>query len=277
MRAMQEPIITALGVQPTIDAAAEVEARIAFLADYLGAAPGIGGYVLGISGGQDSSLAGRLVQLAVERVRAAGQDVQFLAVRLPYGVQHDEDDAQLALEFIGADRVVTVNVAPAVDAMVDELVAATGEPVTDFNKGNIKARARMVAQYGIAGDRRMLVVGTDHAAEAVTGFYTKFGDGAADVTPLAGLNKRQGAAMLEALDAPRRLWEKIPTADLLDDNPGQTDEDNLGVSYAHIDDYLEGREVPDAAAERIEHLYRVSEHKRRMPVAPTDTFWRNAR
>ena len=180
MRAMQQPIITALGVQAEIDASAEIEARIAFLADYLGSVPGIGGYVLGISGGQDSSLAGRLVQLAVERVRAAGQDVQFIAVRLPYGVQHDEDDAQLALEFIGADRVVTVNVAPAVDAMVDELVAATGEPVTDFNKGNIKARARMVAQYGIAGDRRMLVVGTDHAAEAVTGGAAAEVDAVAD-------------------------------------------------------------------------------------------------
>ena len=277
MRAMQEAIISALGVQPETDAAAEVEARVQFLADYLDSVPGAGGYVLGISGGQDSSLTGRLAQLAVERVRAAGKTVEFIAMRLPYGVQHDEDDAQLALQFIRADRTVSVNVAATVDATVAELERATGEPVTDFNKGNIKARARMIAQYGVAGDRRMLVIGTDHAAEAVTGFYTKFGDGAADVTPLAGLNKRQGAAMLDALEAPRRLWEKIPTADLLDGNPGQTDEDNLGVSYAHIDDYLEGREVPDAAADRIEHLYRVSEHKRRMPVAPGDTFWKVAR
>ncbi|HNP16631.1 MAG TPA: NAD(+) synthase, partial [Terrimesophilobacter sp.] len=119
-----------------------------------------------------------------------------------------------------------------------------------------------------------LVVGTDHAAEALTGFFTKFGDGAADVVPLSGLTKRQGKALLVELDAPKRLYEKEPTADLLDDNPGQSDEANLGVSYQHIDDYLEGLSVPDAVAEAIEMKYLSTRHKRHLPVTPADDWWR---
>lgn len=271
----QQRIIEALGAQPSVDTAAEIERRVAFLAEYAASIPGVRGYVLGVSGGQDSSLAARLAQLAVERLRERGTEAAFWAVRLPYAVQRDEDDAQLALDFIAADHVVTVNVAASVDGMVDELERATGEAVSDFNKGNIKARARMVAQYALAGDRGLLVIGTDHAAEAVTGFFTKFGDGAADVIPLAGLNKSQGAAMLQALGAPDRLWQKVPTADLLDDEPGQTDESSLGVSYPEIDAYLQGEPVSADAAANLERRYRASEHKRRMPVTPDDTWWKS--
>lgn len=277
MREAQRRIIETLGVIPEFDAAAEIERRVEFLAEYAQSIPGARGFVLGISGGQDSSLAGRLVQLAVERLRDAGREAEFVAVRLPYGVQLDEADAQLALSFIRADRVVTVDIAPSVDALVAQVVAVTGDPVSDFNKGNVKARTRMVAQYAIAGDRGLLVVGTDHAAEAVTGFYTKFGDGAADLVPLAGLNKSQGAAMLRELDAPERLWQKAPTADLLDGVPGRTDESELGLEYPDIDAYLVGSAVPDEVAEHIEQRYRATEHKRRMPVTPTDDWWKEER
>lgn len=274
MSELQRRITQVLGAQPEIDPAAEIERRVAFLADYAAAVPGVRGFVLGISGGQDSSLAGRIAQLAVERLRAEGHEAEFIAVRLPYAVQRDEADAQLALSFIRPDRSLTVNIASGVDALVAEVAAATGEPVTDFTKGNVKARARMVAQYTIAGDRGLLVIGTDHAAEAITGFYTKFGDGAADVLPLAGLTKGQGAAMLESLGAPAQLWQKAPTADLLDDRPGQTDEESLGVSYPVIDAYLRGEEVPGPAAANLERRYLSSEHKRRLPVTPADTWWR---
>ena len=111
-------------------------------------------------------------------------------------------------------------------------------------------------------------IGTDHAAENVTAFFTKWGDGAADLLPLAGLNKRQGAALLEHLGAPRSTWEKVPTADLEDDKPQLPDEEALGVTYAHIDDYLEGKAVPDAARERIETLWHRGAHKRIMPQGP---------
>ncbi|MGO1539001.1 MAG: ammonia-dependent NAD(+) synthetase [Leucobacter sp.] len=273
MRENQDRITETLGVRPIADPGSEIERRVRFLVDYATATPGVRGYVLGISGGQDSTLAGRLIQLAVERLRDAGHDAEFVAVRLPYGVQQDEDDAQLALQFIRPDRTVTVNVAEAVDALSHEVSGATGESVSDFNKGNVKARMRMVAQYAIAGDRNLLVVGTDHAAEAVTGFYTKFGDGAADLVPLAGLTKGQGAQMLRHMDAAERLWHKPPTADLLDGKPGQTDEESLGVSYQDIDLFLTGAKVTAAVAENLERRYRGTEHKRRMPVTPDDTWW----
>lgn len=269
----QQEIIDTLGVQPSIDPAREIERRVAFLCDYARAASSAG-FVLGISGGQDSTLAGRLAQIAVERLRDSGVDAHFLAVRLPHGVQVDEDDAQLALRFIEPDETVTVDIAPATKALSDEAADALGVSLSDFNKGNVKARLRMVAQYALAGERNLLVIGTDHAAENVTGFFTKFGDGAADLTPLAGLNKRQGAALLRELGADSRLWEKVPTADLEEDRPALPDEEALGVTYQHIDDYLEGNTVPSAAAERIEHLWRIGQHKRHLPPGPDTSWWK---
>jgi NAD+ synthase len=271
-RTPQSDIIAALGAQPSIDPTAELERRIAFLVDYL-ATTGANGYVLGISGGQDSTLAGRIAQLAVERRRADGHDASFVAVRLPYGVQHDEEDAQLALGFIDPDRSVVVDVKPGVDELEREVEAAIGE-VVDYHKGNVKARARMVVQYAIAGQLGMLVLGTDHAAEAVTGFYTKYGDGGADALPLAGLTKSQGKELLRALGAPDRLWQKEPTADLLDGKPGQADEHELGISYEQIDAFLRGEDVPGDVADEIATKYDRTEHKRRMPVTPDDEWWR---
>ncbi|MYM20517.1 ammonia-dependent NAD(+) synthetase [Brevibacterium sp. 5221] len=272
MATISDPIRRALHTSPRIEPAAEVARRVQFLVDYC-LTSAAHGFVLGISGGQDSSLAGRLCQLAAEELRRRGADARFTAVRLPYRVQADEADAQLALGFIGADEVLDVDIAAGADGVAAAYEAAAGEPLSDFVKGNVKARVRMTAQYAIAGQRGQLVVGTDHAAEAVTGFFTKYGDGGADVVPLTGLSKRQGAALLSHLGAPARLWEKAPTADLLDEAPGQTDESSLGLTYAQIDDYLEGREVAEDTARRIEERYRATEHKRRVPVGPDDEWW----
>lgn len=274
MRDAQKQIISDLHVSPTVDPAKEIERRSGFLAEYL-LHTGVNGLVLGISGGQDSSLAGRLCQLAVESVRAAGGQATFVAVRLPYRVQADEADARIALDFITPDREIAFDIARGVDGIAAEFADAAGEPLGDFVKGNVKARQRMVAQYAIAGQLNLLVVGTDHAAEAVTGFFTKFGDGGADVLPLSGLTKRQGRTLLQHLDAPARLYEKAPTADLLDDDPGQTDESNLGLVYGDLDDYLEGKEVALGVAEAIEARYRATEHKRRVPLSMFDGWWRD--
>ncbi|WP_300267476.1 ammonia-dependent NAD(+) synthetase [Microbacterium sp.] len=271
---LQQEIALTLGVQPDIDPAVEIDRRVQFLVDYL-VSTGARGFVLGISGGQDSTLAGRLAQLAVERVRADGGAADFIAVRLPYRVQHDADDAAAAIAFIAADRVVEVNIQHGVDGVETDIEQASGASISDFNRGNIKARIRMVTQYALAGHDGHLVIGTDHAAEAVTGFYTKFGDGAADILPLAGLTKRQGKQLLQTLNAPDRLWQKVPTADLLDDQPGRSDEDELGITYEQIDDYLEGKPMDAATAARIEQKYRTTEHKRRLPVAPADDWWRS--
>lgn len=273
MRELQAEIIETLNVSAKIDPDEEIARRTRFMIEYLHSSRA-SGFVLGISGGQDSSLAGRLCQLAVEAVRGSGARATFTAMRLPYGVQADEADAQLALSFIDPDQAVTFNIKAAVDGVEAEYPSATGVELSDFVKGNVKARQRMVAQYATAGAENLLVVGTDHAAEAVTGFFTKFGDGGADLAPLAGLTKRQGRALLQHLGAPAVLSEKAPTADLLDNLPGQTDEANLGISYAQIDDYLEGLDVDVSVAEQIEARYRATEHKRRTPVTPFDDWWR---
>ena len=273
-KGLQKEIVDKLGVKPTIDVAVEIESRVDFLVNYLRTTRAAG-YVLGISGGQDSTLAGKLAQLAVEKARDEGLEAQCVAVRLPHGVQADEDDAQLALNFIAPDETVTVNIEPATTAISTAVAEALGmERLGDFNKGNVKARMRMIAQYAIAGERGLLVVGSDHAAENITGFFTKHGDGAADLIPLAGLNKRPGAAMLQPLGANPRLWEKVPTADLEEDRPALPDEEALGVTYQQIDDYLEGKPVDDAAAQRLEHLWRIGQHKRHLPPGPAETWWR---
>lgn len=273
MRELQARIIAELHVSPAVDPAAEIRRRVTFLKDYL-LRSGAKGLVLGISGGQDSSLAGRLCSLAVAELAEEGHESTFLAVRLPHAVQRDEEDAQLALEFIQPSSAVTFNIEQAVVGFEQEYARSTGGPMSDFNKGNVKARSRMVAQFALAGENGLLVVGTDHAAEAVTGFFTKYGDGGADVLPLSGLTKRQGRALLVELGAPEQLYLKLPTADLLDHNPGQTDEANLGLSYASIDDFLEGKAVESEVAEAIESRYLGTEHKRHVPPSLFDDWWR---
>lgn len=274
MRPLQKEIIAYEHVLPKIDPQKEIRQSVDFLKNYLKANPFLKTYVLGISGGQDSTLTGKLCQMAITELRkeTGDQSYQFIAVRLPYGVQADAKDAADAVAFQQPDQDLVVNIKPAVDAMVASLTAA-GEKISDFNKGNIKARERMVVQYAIAGANKGAVVGTDHAAENFSGFYTKYGDGAADLTPLFRLDKRQGKQMLQELNCPKHLYLKAPTADLEEEQPALPDEAALGVSYQDVDDYLEGREVSEKAAERIEDLWRKSEHKRRMPVTVFDDFY----
>lgn len=274
MRPLQKEIIAYEHVLPKIDPQKEIRRSVDFLKNYLKANPFLKTCVLGISGGQDSTLTGKLCQMAITEMRkeTGDQSYQFIAVRLPYGVQADAADAADAVAFQQPDQDLIVNIKPAVDAMVASLTAA-GEKISDFNKGNIKARERMVVQYAIAGANNGAVVGTDHAAENFSGFYTKYGDGAADLTPLFRLDKRQGKQMLQELNCPEHLYLKAPTADLEEEQPALPDETALGVRYQDVDDYLEGREVSEEAAERIEDLWRKSEHKRRLPVTVFDDFY----
>lgn len=265
MRHRQFDIITTLETRPTIDPAEEIERRSQFLADYLGHT-GLNGFVLGISGGQDSLLAGILAQRAVELRRAAGFDASFHAALLPYGTQADRADAELAIATIHPDVVHDIDIKPGVDSITEAVAATEDQPIRDFDKGNIKARMRMIAQYAIAGPNKLLVIGTDHAAEAITGFFTKYGDGGADVLPLTGLTKRQGRAMLQEFGVPEIFTTKPPTADLLDSRPGQTDETELGIAYNTIDDYLEGSEIPEDLARKLETRFDATWHKRNLPV-----------
>ena len=272
---LQTEIIHELGVKPTIDPTEEIRKSIDFMKAYLKKYPFLKTFVLGISGGQDSTLAGRLAQLTMEEMREETKDesYQFIAVRLPYGEQADEEDAKAALDFIQPDVSLRVNIKPAVDAQV-QVLSEAGVEISDFNKGNIKARQRMITQYAVAGERAGAVLGTDHAAENITGFFTKFGDGGADILPLFRLDKRQGKQLLQALNAPEKLYTKIPTADLEDGKPMIADEVALGVTYNEIDDYIEGKEVPAQAQEKIEAWWNKTQHKRHLPISVLDDFWK---
>ncbi len=264
--AEQREVAAALGVCAHVDIGAEAERRTAFLVDQLVGA-GARTLVLAISGGVDSAAAGALCRAAARRARA-----RFVAVRLPYGEQRDADDAQLVLDTVDPDGIHTVDVAPASDAALASLLAGgvrfDSDRQQDFVLGNIKARQRMVAQYAISAAAGGLVVGTDHAAEAVTGFFTKYGDGGVDLVPLSGLTKRQVRALAEYLGIPDRIVHKVPTADLESLQPQLPDEDALGLTYTQIDDFLEGLPVDEHVHDAIVAMYRRTEHKRRQPAAP---------
>lgn len=268
---LRQQIIAEMKVLPEIDVEFEINRRVDFIKSTL-KSTGLKHLVLGISGGVDSSTCGRLAQIAVDQLNTEqpSENYQFIAVRLPYGVQADEDDAQLSLNFIQPSSILTVNIQAGADALHHEVVTALGEAdllnaseyQLDFSKGNVKARQRMVAQYDVAGILGGLVLGTDHSAENITGFYTKYGDGAVDLVPLFGLNKRQVRLLAKTLGAPGKLVEKAPTADLESLDPGKTDEAALGLSYQQIDDFLEGREVDALVEEKLCAIYLATQHKR---------------
>ncbi len=269
----QSDIVAAMRVQPEIKVDFEIRRRIDFI-KYQLELSGQKTLVLGISGGVDSCTCGRLAQLAVEELNQDGGDYRFVAVRLPYGTQADEDDAQASLDFIQPTHRVTVDVRPGSDAIHESTLAGLAgaglgehdDAALDFARGNVKARVRMVSQYEIAGLLGGLVLGTDHSAENVTGFYTKYGDGAVDIIPLFGLNKRQIRQVAARLGAPKKIISKAPTADLETLAPGKPDEEALGLSYDQIDDFLEGRKVDAAIEKRIIEIYLATAHKRE-PIA----------
>jgi len=264
-------IIEEMKVLPTIDPAHEVSRRVAFIKQQL-IQSGMKHLVLGISGGIDSAVCGRLAQLAINALNAtqSNADYQFLAVRLPYETQRDEDDAQLSIQFIKPSQHLTVNIQTGADGIHAQALAAvesqgllpSNEAAIDFAKGNVKARTRMVAQYEIAGLVGALVLGTDHSAENITGFYTKWGDGACDLAPLFGLSKRQVRQIASHLQAPDIIISKAPTADLECLTPQKSDEQALGLSYDTIDDFLEGKTVSDEVVKRVTDIFIKTQHKR---------------
>jgi NAD+ synthase len=266
-------IIKEMQVLPEIDPGFEIERRTGFIKTTLqkSAAKTL---VLGISGGVDSATVGRLAQLAVDQLnqQERGSPYQFIAVRLPYDVQQDEEDAQASIEFIQPSRQLSVNVKPGADGIHAEVLSALGrermspsETSSDFSKGNVKARTRMAAQYDIAALLGGLVLGTDHSAENITGFFTKWGDGACDLAPLFGLSKRQVRRLAKTLGAPQWLIDKTPTADLECLAPQKADEQALGLSYDDLDDYLEGKVVSDEVNDRVMEIYLGTQHKR-LPI-----------
>lgn len=262
-------IIAEMRVLPQIDAEFEIRRRVDFIKQRLSAS-GMKTLVLGISGGIDSTTCGRLAQLAVDELNETGKSYQFVAVRLPYATQKDEAEAQMAVDFIQPGKALSVNVQPGADAihqatfsaLAADGLATVSEAQADFARGNVKARTRMVIQYHIAALLGGLVLGTDHSAENITGFYTKWGDGACDLAPLFGLSKRQVRLLGKTLGAPDVLVRKTPTADLECLAPQKADEAALGLTYEQIDDFLEGKTVAADVSEKLIGIYLKTQHKR---------------
>jgi NAD+ synthase len=267
---VKEKMLNEFRVTPTehFDAKSAVRKRIDYLKNFLKNAE-LKAYILGISGGVDSTTVGRMAQIACQELRSEGYSAQFIAVRLPAGVQQDEADAQEAIRFINADKTLTVNIGEAATNLsiqgVDEF-KKLGDQITDaqadFNKGNIKARLRMTTQYQIAAMYSGLVLGTDHFGEKVVAYFSKFGDGACDLVVLNGLNKRQVRLCAKELGAPEFLWNKAPTADLEELNPGKLDDDGFGFPYEELDNFLEGKHVDEEIIHKIMVKYIQGAHKR---------------
>lgn len=281
----------ALGVVVDFDANEQIRKRIDFIKQQLIDSKQFS-LVLGVSGGVDSLTAAMLCQRAVDELNmAVGEGARrysFIAVKLPYHVQKDRDIVEECLAVIKPTAITSINIAGATDALmcqsVDTMMAAEqavsdatilnpeglSKPAfRDFVKGNIKARMRMVAQYALANMHQGLVVGTDHAAEAVTGFFTKFGDGGCDIAPLSGLVKREVRELARVMGAPAHLYEKVPTADLEELAECKPDEVALGVSYSDIDAFLKNEPVSDEAMTTIIGWYARTEHKRQLPIVPS--------
>ncbi|WP_138494947.1 ammonia-dependent NAD(+) synthetase [Paenibacillus pinistramenti] len=261
---LQQEIIEKLGVKPSIDPAAEVRKRVDFLKEYV-TRSNTKGLLIAISGGIDSAVAVALCKQATDELTAEqGEEYITLGVFQPYGEQVDIQDSYAVAEKFNLKNVAETNIQEAVDEVALEVehgLKKLGQSrhMTYQGKGNIKARMRMVAQYALAFELHLLVVGTDHASEALTGFYTKWGDGAVDITPLSSLNKRQIRQVAAYVGVPQSVLDKAPTAGLWE---GQTDEGELGVSYDDNSDYLEGKEINPKAKEILESFYKRTEHKR---------------
>jgi len=219
------------------------------------AVTGARGLVLGLSGGIDSAV------LAVLCQRACPQFT--LAVIMPCA--SSPEDREHALLVAGKFGIATREVA--LDGVYQEMLRALPDAPPESPAGiraraNLKARLRMVTLYFLANQRGCLVAGSSNRSELATGYFTKYGDGAADILPLGNLVKGQVRELASYLSVPRPIIEKPPSAGLWE---GQTDEAELGFSYRELDRYLLTGEAQEAVKTRIESLMATSRHKRSLP------------
>lgn len=215
------------------------------------------GAVVAISGGVDSAAVAALCMRAFPQTT--------LGLLLPcHSDSHDAADAERVCQALGVPRS-TVGLDGAYDALVAALGASGQFVEHPVALANLKPRLRMAALYYFANRMNRLVVGTGNRSEAYVGYFTKYGDGGVDALPLAGLVKSEVRALASFLGVPPDIVDRTPSAGLW---PGQTDEGEMGLSYAVLDAYLLTGEAPAAARARIEQLHAASEHKRRPPPIP---------
>lgn len=219
-------------------------------------------YILGVSGGVDSSLCAALIKEAV------GKD-KLLCVIIPIESNPDDTADALALVKELDLNYVLFDGTEAFEEYVKEY-QKLGFNLDRSTLGNLKARMRMSVLYAFAQDQHGLVVGTDNADERYVGYFTKYGDGAADLLPIAHLLKCEVVEAAKIMGVSHRLAERVPTAGLF---VGQTDETEMGIKYVDLDAFLRGEKVDEASEKRIEYLHRISEHKRN-PIPEPDEFKR---
>lgn len=234
--------------------AEETSARVEYIRAYLKSS-GARGIVYGNSGGKDSALVGILCKMACENTVGI---IMPCASKRNYGM--DKDDGLEVAEKFGIETR-TVDLTPVREA---ELAALDGvTELTDMAIANIAPRLRMLTLYAVAHAEGRVVAGTGNASEAYVGYFTKWGDGAYDLNPIADLTVGEIYEFLEYLDCPRVIIEKAPSAGLFE---GQTDEAEMGVSYADIDKVVLGGEVDPDVRAKIERMHAATEHKR-SPIA----------
>lgn len=266
---LQKKIIKILGVKPIIDPKFEIRRILNFIKTYLLQHKNITTLVLGLSGGQDSTLTGKLCQLAIQELNKTLKKniYKLILLCLPYGKQIDKQDCQDSINFIQPKIILNINIKNSV-LSTEKSLKQSGIYVSKNVHENNKARERMKIQYSIAGIHHGIVIGTNHASEAVTGFFTKYGDGGSDINPISELNKKQGRSLLKELKCPSHLYLKPPRAHLEDKHPYKTDEEILGITYHDIDSYLEGKKINIKSKLIIEKYYINTLHKRQTPITP---------
>ncbi|XBC44526.1 MAG: ammonia-dependent NAD(+) synthetase [Buchnera aphidicola (Schlechtendalia peitan)] len=270
---LQRKIIKTLGVKSTINPKFEIHRIINFIKTYMLNNNKIKTLILGISGGQDSTLTGKLCQLAIQELNKnySYEIYKLIVLCLPYGKQIDFKDCQDAIKFIRPQKIFNINIKHSV-LSIEQLFKKEGIQISNHMRENNKARERMKIQYNIASINNGIVIGTDHASEAITGFFTKYGDGGADINPISELNKKQGKLLLKTLKCPPHLYLKKPRANLEDTHPYKTDEEILGITYSDIDAYLEGKKINKKSQLIIEKYYADTQHKRQVPITPNTFF-----
>jgi len=231
-----------------------VEKLISWIRDKVLTA-GCKGIVVGMSGGLDSSV------LAVLCYRAFPQNM--LGVLMPcYSSQEDREHAQtLASQFSIPTKTAVLDTV--FDALIKALPSERAEPTASrLAKANLKVRLRMLTLYYFANQLKYMVVGSSNRSELAIGYFTKYGDGGADILPLGNLVKGQVRELASFLGIPQQIIDKPPSAGLWQ---GQTDESELGLSYEELDRYLVTGEASNELREKIESMIAASNHKRSLP------------
>lgn len=229
-----------------MDYSKEIENRVQFLKDYVNNV-GAKGVVLGISGGKDSAVVAGIAKKAFP-------DTAFGVIMPCHSLDKDSEHGKLLCEAIGL-QYTTVDLTDTYDTLLN----STPVGITDLSKTNIKPRLRMTTLYAIAQSQNALVLGTGNRSETILGYFTKHGDGACDVNLISDLTVEQVFAMGRELNVPDEIINKPPSAGLRE---GQTDEEDLGLKYADVDHYLLTGEGTQELKDKVNHMYKITEHKR---------------